>query len=67
MEVDAEPEFAKSRTGIGPDDYVEDVHLPFIMLLEENTCRAAEKGDEWYQEAELHEKIFVELNSDEDE
>jgi hypothetical protein len=38
-----------------------------IALLEENMCWVAEKVEEWRREAKLKGKIFVDLNSDEDE
>jgi hypothetical protein len=53
---------------IGPEDYVDDIVLPhIIVLLEENTRRAAEKAEEWKREAMLQEEIYVDLaDSDED-
>jgi hypothetical protein len=45
----------------------EDGDPPGIALLEENMRRVAEKVEVWRQESKLKGKIFVDLNSDEDE
>jgi hypothetical protein len=67
MEVNAELESIGLRTGIGPEDYIDDAHLPCInLLLEENTCWAAEKAEEWHREVELQEKIYADLDSNRD-
>jgi hypothetical protein len=48
---------------IGLEDYIDDAHLPHIIaLLEKNSHHAADKVAEWQLDAELQEKIFVDLH-----
>jgi hypothetical protein len=43
-----------ARARIGSEDYVDDVALSRILqLIEESTCRDAEKVAEWKRKAEL--------------
>jgi hypothetical protein len=52
LEVDTVP--ASVGAVIGPEDYVDDAHLPHILaLLEENTRRVTKKVEEWKREAML--------------
>jgi hypothetical protein len=56
---------ASAGAGIGLEDYVDDAALPHIIsLLEENTCRATEKAEEWKREVMLQEEIYVDLDED---
>jgi hypothetical protein len=67
MEINLQPQRA-GGAGIGPKDYVADAHLPRILaLLKLNTRQAANKAAEWQVEAELQEKIFVDLDSSSDD
>jgi hypothetical protein len=52
---------------IGLEDYVDDVALPCILkMIEESTRRDAEKAAEWKREAELQELLIDTISFDDE-
>jgi hypothetical protein len=68
MEVDAAaPAQVTAGKTIGPEDFVDDATLPYIVaLLEQNLRLAAQKAKKWQKEARLQEALLDAMDSDDD-
>jgi hypothetical protein len=68
MEVDAAaPTQVTTGKTIGPEDFVNDAALPYIVaLLEQNLHLGAQKAEEWQKKARLQKALLHAMDSDDD-